>query len=578
MSLAQRLLLGAALVVSVLVLLLVALSGERLKRQLLEIQTAELTREARLVAGQWHPGVDADALAGAAGAALGHRVTLVDSTGLVIGDSEFRGESRSGLENHANRPEIIGAKRDSSACADRLSPSEGTNQVYCAARMAGGVARVSVPTQQLDDVIARARGNVLISGLAALVVALLLAYAFSRAVSQPVIELRDVTRALAAGDLSRRPALSAPGELGELAAAVHRLAEQLDSRLKALQADDVLMGALIESLHEGVLAVDSRRQIVRMNESGRRLFHLTDPTPFSADLLPRERALREALASALAGEPVEHAEITVDGLTLALTARPLAGGGAVLAVFDLTATRRLETVRRDFVANVSHELKTPLTVIGGFAETLVADDVPLEQRSQFAEAIRGNAYRMQQIVDDLLDLSRIESGGWVPNPATEDVRTVALEVINARQRDANTKQVALDIDIDSSARTIYADPTALRQVIGNLVDNALRYTNPRGSVTVFSAPDERGIWVGVRDTGIGIAAEHLPRIFERFYRADIGRSRDHGGTGLGLAIVRHLVEAHRGRVRAESAIGKGTTVAAFFPTAPAAASQERVPA
>jgi signal transduction histidine kinase/HAMP domain-containing protein len=407
---------------------------------------------------------------------------------------------------------------------------------------------------------------VLISGFVALVAALALAAAFSRAVSNPVVELRDVAQALAAGDLSRRPALSAPGEVGDLAAAVHRMAEQLTSRLKALEDDDMHMNAVIESLQEGVIAVDARRQIVQVNESGRRMLRLPDKVPFSADRLPRDRTLREALAAAFSGESTEPTEITVDGQSMMLTARALGDGGVVLAVFDLTASRRVEAVRRDFVANVSHELKTPLTVILGFAETLAAGDVPPEQGQRFVEAIQSNAQRMQQIVDDLLDLSRIESGGWVPNPAAVDLRAVASEVAMGRQRAALEKGVRLTVEISEGGECAFADPTAIRQVYANLADNAIRHTNA-GAIVLFSERSERGTTIGVRDTGVGIAPEHLSRIFERFYRADSGRARGSGGTGLGLAIVRHLVEAHRGRVRVLSAPGQGTTVSADFPDA-----------
>ncbi len=569
MKLAHRLLLGAVLVVTVLIALLVLLSGVRLRQQLEELEVARLTSEARLIAREWTPTVDPDALASSAGASIGHRVTLIDHEGRVIGDSEFHGESRSRLENHRTRPEVVAALRDSVGTADRASPSAGDHELYVAIRSQYGVTRVSVSTASLDAIVARGRRDVLISGFVALVAALILAAAFSRAVSNPVVELRDVAQALAAGDLSRRPALSAPGEVGDLAAAVHRMAEQLTSRLKALEDDDMHMNAVIESLQEGVIAVDARRQIVRVNESGRQLLRLPDDVPFSADRLPRDRTLREALGAALAGESTESTEITVDGQSMMLTARALGDGGVVLAVFDLTASRRVDAVRRDFVANVSHELKTPLTVILGFAETLAAGDVPPEQGIQFVEAIQSNAQRMQQIVDDLLDLSRIESGGWVPNPGTVDLREVASEVAAGRMRAALEKGVRLTIEIENGAERAFADPTAIRQVYANLADNAIRHTNSAGSIVLFSERGERGTTIGVRDTGVGIAPEHLSRIFERFYRADSGRARDAGGTGLGLAIVRHLVEAHRGRVRVESVVGNGTIVFATFPDAAA---------
>jgi two-component system, OmpR family, phosphate regulon sensor histidine kinase PhoR len=416
-----------------------------------------------------------------------------------------------------------------------------------------------------QNLVREARNDVYLLGLVALGVSAGIAFLFSRAVSRPIIELRDVARALAAGDLTRRPSLTAPGEVGDLAIAVHRLAEQLSGRLTALEEEESLLSALLDSLNEGVIAVDARQRIVRINAIGRRLLRVRDQTPFTLDRLPRERVLREALGAALAGTVTESIETSLDGRNLVLAARPLAAGGAVVALLDLTPTRRLETVRRDFVANVSHELRTPLTVVGGFAETLLDDALPAAQRRQFAETILANTRRMQRIVDDLLDLSRIESGGWVPNPASIDVHPLALDATAAAQAAATAKGVAFQIDIPDDARTAFADPTALRQVLTNLAENAVRHTTS-GTVTVFTKADESGIWVAVGDTGVGISAEHLPRIFERFYRADRARSRDEGGTGLGLAIVRHLVEAHGGTVKAESHPGRGTTVSAYFPS------------
>ncbi|MBX6330698.1 MAG: HAMP domain-containing protein [Gemmatimonadaceae bacterium] len=566
MRLASRLFVGSVVLITVLVALVVALSGARLRRELEASEVAQLGREARLVVAAWTPTTNADSLADAAGAALGRRVTLIDSTGHVIGDSEFDGLALARLQNHAGRPEVIAAREHGIGTSRRASPSRGDEELYVAVRAPHGVARISMSTAQLAAIAARARTDVLLSGLISLGAALLLSAAFARRVSRPIVELRDVARALAEGDLARRPALSAVGEVGELGDAVHRMADQLAARLRALQGEEARLAAVIESLNEGVIAVDARRQVVRLNESGRRLLHITDAVPFSLDRLPRDAVLRHALTAALAGEPIAPVETVIDGRALSLTARPLDGGGAVVALFDLTATRRLEAMRRDFVANVSHELKTPLTVIGGFAETLVTDDLPPAQRAQFAEAIRANAERMRRIVDDLLDLSRIESGGWRPNPVVVDARLAADDVIAAVRRAGRDRGVTFEVQIDPQAATLYADPTAVRQVLTNLVDNAVRYTPVAGTVTVFTRPAPGGgTWLGVRDTGIGIAAEHLPRIFERFYRVDPARSREAGGTGLGLSIVRHLVEAHGGRVEAESTVGRGTTVSALFP-------------
>jgi signal transduction histidine kinase len=224
----------------------------------------------------------------------------------------------------------------------------------------------------------------------------------------------------------------------------------------------------------------------------------------------------------------------------------------------------LESTRRDFVANVSHELRTPITVIGGFAETLQDPDLAAGQRAEFVGIILANTRRMQRIVDELLDLSRIESGGWIPHPTEFDLDGLVAEVITLEVAAASAKALRVTSDIPPVAASVYADRTGLRQILTNLVENSIRHTAV-GSITIFSAREGGGIRVGVRDTGEGVSAEHLPRIFERFYRVDTGRSRASGGTGLGLSIVRHLTEAHGGHVLAESVVGEGTTISVWFP-------------
>ena len=433
--------------------------------------------------------------------------------------------------------------------------------------------RAEEPTAAVsaDDFLTKVRRDIVIAGLAALLVGVALAQVLAAPVARPIEELRDVARGLAAGDLTQRPSRAiAGGEVGDLAEALRRLAEQLEGRLQALQGEEALLVALTESLNEGVIAVDARQRVVRINETARQLLRLREPVPFPADFLPRDRSLREALAAVLSGSDAVPEEVRVDDRTMSLTARPLPGGGAVLALYDLTPIRRLEAVRRDFVANVSHELRTPLTVIGGFVETLQDEELPTDLRRQFLAMAEGNVRRMQRIVDDLLDLSRIESGGWVPNPVDLDVTAVAAEVYAPLQAAAENKGVALRTDISLDADHLYIDPTAARQILSNLAENALRHTTA-GEVVLFSRSEDGGVRIGVRDTGSGIGAEHLPRIFERFYRADPGRSREAGGTGLGLAIVRHLAESHGGKVKAESQPGVGTTISAWIPRAGAAA-------
>lgn len=566
MRLTQRLLLGAFLVVGFLAVFIVTTVDRQLGARLSDDATTYLAREAQLVGGLWQrDALFPDSLADRSGRALGRRVTLVRPDGTVIGDSEFDGEGLAGLQNHSMRPEVAAALSGVPGTSRRPSPSTGNEELYVAVPVEGrGVARVSLPTENLDAVIRAARLDVLTAALLALLGSLVIAFLFSRSVSRPVEELRDVARALADGDLTRRPMLDAPGEVGELAVALRELAEQLSARLRARQADETLLLQLTESLNEGVIAVDTSQRVVRINETARSLLGVRAPLPFPVDQLPREVALRDALLAAFAGETTDGAEVVVGGRTLNVTARPLHEGGAVLALFDLTRVRRLEGVRRDFVANVSHELRTPLTIVGGFAETLAGEDVPFEARRDFAERILDNTRRMQRIVDDLLDLSRIESGGWVPQPIPIALADVARDVLAAARDAADGKGLVLGTGIAPDAATVHADATALRQVLGNLVDNAVRHT-ASGEIVLFSRRDERGVLVGVRDTGIGIAPEHLPRIFERFYRVDTGRAREQGGTGLGLAIVRHLVEAHGGRVRAASELARGTEITALFP-------------
>lgn len=562
MRLAQRLLLGSIVLVTLLVVAVVVLAGARLRDRLTDYERDELRRGALLAGRSWTRGTAPDSLADAIGGAMGRRVTLIDARGMVVGDSEFDGPALAALDNHARRPEVIAAGRHGIGTATRSSTSTGGEHIYVALPHPEGFVRMSISTTRVATIVRGAQRDVLVAGGLAFFGALVLAGLFARSVSRPVEELRDVAAAIAGGDLTARPAIAAPGEIGDLASALHQMADQLARRLTSMREDDALMTALVDSLNEGVLAFGPRGEVVRLNERARHFLRLTDIPPFGTERLPRNAVLREVVEAAMRGEAVEPMELQVFGQTLAVTARPLAAGGAVVALFDLTPLRRLETVRRDFVGNVSHELKTPLTVVRGFAETLMDPGISTDDRARFTEAIAANAERMHRIVDDLLDLSRIESGGWVPDPAWVNLDAVVTDTFTAVRLDADAKGLVLDRALH--APRIFADPTAIRQVVGNLVENAVRYTS-EGRIVVETAQDEDGVRVTIRDTGIGIAAEHLPRIFERFYRVDRARARADGGTGLGLAIVKHLVEAHGGRAFAESVVGRGTAVSACFP-------------
>ena len=565
MKLAHRLLLQSLAIVAVMVVSVVVIIDNQLHSSITDQTIHDLAGEARLLAAHWKPGVDADSLADEAGVATGHRITLIDSAGHVVGDSEFDGPALQRLENHSNRPEVIAARTNGLGSVRRMSPSSGEERVYVAVKAPRGVARVSVTTRKVEEIFGRARNGVIVAGLISFLLAAVLAVLFSRAVSKPITNLRDVARSIAAGERRRHPALSAPGEVGDLADAIYRLDEQLEARIGALAAEQSILSALVETLNEGVVAISPAHEVVRINETGRRLLSIDRPLPFGIDYLPREITLRSAISLALNGTETEPEEVVIGGNTMSLTARPLVNGGAVVALFDLTAIRKLEAVRRDFVANVSHELRTPLTIVGGFAETLQDPDIPPERRTEFARTIYTNTQRMQRIVDELLDLSRIESGHWKPRPQAVEISGVAAEVFARVSAAAAKKDVSLETKIDQTASVIHADRTALEQILLNLVENALRHTGEGGSITIETAAARNGVLLEVRDTGAGILPEHLPRIFERFYRADSGRSREAGGTGLGLAIVKHLVEAHGGSVNADSVVASGTTIRIFFP-------------
>ncbi|MDQ6771200.1 MAG: ATP-binding protein [Gemmatimonadota bacterium] len=571
MKLAQRLLLQSLAIIAVMVVSVVIIIDNQLHSSITDQTIHDLAGEARLLAAQWKPGVDADSLADEAGMATGRRVTFIDSSGHVVGDSEFDGPALQRLENHSTRPEVVAALKNGVGSARRMSPSTGEEQLYVAVTAPRGVARVSVTTRVVEEIFGSARSGVIAAGVISFLLAAILALLFSRAVSKPIVELRDVARSIAAGERRRHPALAAPGEVGDLADAIYRLAEQLEARISALAGEQSILSALVETLNEGVVAISPDHEVVRINEIGRRLLSIDRPLPFSIDYLPREVTLRSAISLALNGTDTEPEEVVIGGNTMSLTARPLIDGGAVVALFDLTPIRKLEAVRRDFVANVSHELRTPLTIVGGFAETLQDPDISPERRSEFAQTIYSNTQRMQRIVDELLDLSRIESGHWKPRVQAVTITQVATEVFARVSAVAGKKDISLETRIAPAATIVHADRTAIEQILLNLVENALRHTPEGGKITIETAQARNGVVLSVTDTGAGIAPEHLPRIFERFYRADSGRSREAGGTGLGLAIVKHLVEAHGGSVNADSVVGSGTTVKIFFPEVPAAA-------
>lgn len=390
----------------------------------------------------------------------------------------------------------------------------------------------------------------------------LLHFRFSRAVR----ELADRARRISAGDFAgARGRRAMPPDLAELSAALRAMAEEIEGRTGELVGEQDELQAIMDSIAEGVIALTEDARVLRMNTAAAQLLDVAQPPALAPiGTLVRHTELRDHLTESVAF-PLAPREVRIGARHLRISSHLMQGGGSVVTFVDVTKLHLIERVRRDFVANASHELKTPLTAVRGFAETLLEDDPPEDLRQEFLGSIRKNTIRLQNLVDDLLDLSRLESGGWIPSEEPVRLANSAQEVWEGLAPEQRARKVRFSVRGDGVA---LADPQALHQIFRNLYDNALRYTPAGGSITVTITPNGSTVRIAVTDSGTGIASSALPRIFERFYRADSGRDRDAGGTGLGLAIVRHLVQSMEGTVGAESELGWGTTIRFELPGIP----------
>lgn len=563
MKLARRLVAGTILVLLVTVLVLVVAAERWLRTALERDVRVGLERQASLLrqalpadSTEWFGFVERF------GAAGGVRISLIDGNGRVHADTDVPPPELAGVENHAGRTEVAAALAGGVGVATRLSTTTNVEQMYVAVPGGPGVIRVAMPLDQVDAAVGRAQRSVPLAALLALLLGIPLAWWAGRSITRPLTETAAAARTIAAGGTPRFPRSGIP-DMDAMVAALRGMHEELDARFDALRRKQAETSALVNAMVEGVISCDQRGRVLTANPAARRLLgYGAEAALPELQVLFHQKTAREAVDATLKGQTLPDREVELDDRTCLLSARPLPEGGAVLVLHDLTEMRRLETMRRDFVANVSHELKTPLTSISGYAETLLADDLEPDTRKRFLETIRSNADRMQRLVDDQLDLSRIESGGWTPAPGWVETEPAVKEAWATGPHGSHT----FDVAIAPAAREIFVDPEAFHQVLVNLLANARKYTPTGGRIAVSAAMEGGGIRVAVEDTGSGIGSEHLPRIFERFYRADPARSRAEGGTGLGLAIVKHLVEAHGGRVSAESTLRVGTRISAWFPS------------
>jgi two-component system phosphate regulon sensor histidine kinase PhoR len=583
----SRLQLRLAVLLAALVAVVVAVSGLLAERGLRAREAERIEDSLRQRAALVHtqvadrslgsePQVPLQALAERAATAAEARVTLIAADGTVVADSDVTFSGLGALENHRDRPEVRSALAGQAASSARRSATVGRRLLYLALpAQGGGVVRLATDLTQVEAAVAGLRRTLLLAGAMGMAAALALSFLVSFLALQPVREFGAAVGAMARGQLERRARWAARDEIGEIAGAINRMADQLRHQLRDATAEKERLGAVLGGMAEGVLVLDRCGRIVLANPRLREFFGFSgDPSQRSPLEVIRHLEVDEALREAATGsEPLvrEIEEVGPRHLTLQLhvAAFPQSGErlGTVAVFHDITDLRRLESLRRDFVANVSHELRTPLTAIRGFAETLSAG-VPPERMRSYLEVVLRHAKRLGALIDDLLQLSRIESRQLHLEPVPIDVVNLARSMLTDLEPRLGEKRLTAQV-VRKDALPAQADRRALEQIFLNLLDNAIKYTEPGGEITLSVEGTPSEVRVEVADTGIGIPEADLPRIFERFYRVDKARSRELGGTGLGLSIVKHLVGAHGGEVAVESRVGIGTRISFTLPAASA---------
>jgi two-component system, OmpR family, phosphate regulon sensor histidine kinase PhoR len=520
----------------------------------------------------------------------GARVTIIDSNGQVLADSATDATK---MENHANRPEVQQAMAEGRGQAVHHSVTLDRELVYQAVRYqgAGGqsiVIRFAVPLSDIDLSVTELRRRLLLASVLMLIIGAIVSLGFARMFAARIERLKDFSQRIAEGNF--RPLLreGPRDELSDLADSMNQTAARLELEIRTLSGERNRSSAILRSMVEGVAVIDTEERLVFYNRAFSEIFGVQAST---ADGRPLIEAVRNAelvglIRKALRGEEGLQSDISmgiVQMQSFSVTAAPVKAldasngndasissrpSGAVVVLHDVTELRRLERVRQDFVANVSHEFKTPLTAIQGFAETLLggALDDPTNNR-RFLDIIRNHAIRLARLTNDLLKLARIEAGKleveFFPVGLIELIEGCAETTLLKASR----KQITLEIEVPPGLPPVRGDAGLLRDVLQNLLDNAIQYTPECGNIHVTAEAKGREAIITVSDTGIGIPASDKERIFERFYRVDAARSREAGGTGLGLSIAKHIVEAHGGRLLVESVMGEGSKFSFSIPIA-----------
>ncbi|HNX32501.1 MAG TPA: ATP-binding protein [Holophaga sp.] len=541
------------------------------RSRLMEVEAAELFRSpARGSIDAW------EQLAKTLGRRASARVTLVSREGQVLGDSSLDEPAVSHLESHGDRPEVIAALARGEGAAIRYSSTLQRRMMYVSRSFAGadgrvaGAVRVALPLSDVDDSVWQFRKLVFSASILALVAAALLSTATAHWVSSSLRAMAQAAASMLKGDLDTRTRAHGTDELAELGQALDLLAANLRDAMRDLRSERDLLGGILASMQEGVLVVDQDGRIVHMNPAVRSTLLLGEEA-LGRPLIEiiRNADLVEMLDRARGGAGRASVQLESGGVKpryLLAHASPLPDrpGDMLLVLVDVTDLRRLESIRKDFVANASHELRTPVASIRSAAETLRSALDDPEAALGFVEILERNSERLQRLVEDLLDLSRIESREYALRLERIDLPGFLDGILPLHLDRFRRKDMPLAADVPVGTK-VKADRRALEMIFSNLLDNAAKYCPAGTSVRIEAEALTDKVRVTVADQGPGIPPQHLPRIFERFYRVDAGRSRDLGGTGLGLAIVKHLAEAMGGTAGVESLPGQGARFSITLP-------------
>jgi two-component system, OmpR family, phosphate regulon sensor histidine kinase PhoR len=507
----------------------------------------------------------------------GARVTIIDDSGRVLGDSD---ESSYIMDNHLNRPEIQDAMISDVGSSVRLSRTLSENFFYLAIainRPKKIFLRLSMPLNEIETEINKIRMKIVIASLASLLAVIFIGLFQTKRITKSIEEITSFSKEVAAGNFKKRLFLSGKDELGELGRNISDMAQQLNIRLKQSEEEKQKVEAILKNMSDGLILTDTKGKIILSNSAFKNLFGLETQIEGKTLMeILRKAELIDVIEDVVKNKKRISLEFGINypgELYLMTTASPFTikgeVSGAVLTFHDITRLKRLEEIRKDFVANVSHEIKTPITAIKGFAETLLEGAIEdKENARKFLETIKNHSERLNSLVTDLLTLSKIELGDVKIEKTDINLSEVIEAVFTTLKDEAYSKGLYLKKQIDSEIREIKADRNRLIQILINLVDNGIKFTEEGGvtvrvrseKLKVKNGEERNFVTISIEDTGMGIPKKHIPRLGERFYRVDSARSRELGGTGLGLAIVKHLVKAHGWEMEIKSEDGKGTTV------------------